>query len=244
MIYSGLSLSLEFFTESKPLLQDYIPDVMGQAAFGLVGEGSECFGFDDEISRDHDWGAAFCLWLPREKLRSCKERIESALSKLPGTFKGYSVRIHPNERMGRVGPIAIEDFYARFVGMERPPETWQEWRSIPEHALAACTNGEVFQDGTGAFTAFRHALLRYYPEDIRRKKIASRCMIMAQAGQYNLPRSLQRQEAGSAMLAAARFSEAALSMAFLLNCRYMPFYKWACPRLTACQFWVKKLHKQ
>lgn len=120
MIYSGLSLSLEFFTESKPLLQDYIPDVMGQAAFGLVGEGSECFGFDDEISRDHDWGAAFCLWLPREKLRSCKERIESALSKLPGTFKGYSVRIHPNERMGRVGPIAIEDFYARFVGMERP----------------------------------------------------------------------------------------------------------------------------
>ena len=38
-------------------------------------------------------------------------------------------------------------------------------------------------------------------------------MIMAQAGQYNLPRCLQRGNATAAMLAAARFSEAALSMA-------------------------------
>ena len=62
---------------------------------------------------------------------------------------------------------------------------------------------------------------------MRRKKIAARCMIMAQAGQYNLPRCLQRGDLVAAMLAAARFSEAALSMAFLLSRRYMPFYKWA-----------------
>ena len=77
------------------------------------------------------------------------------------------------------------------------------------------------------FTQYREALLAYYPEDLRLKKIAARCMGMAQAGQYNLPRSLQRGEQGAAMLAAARFAEAALSMTYLLNKRYMPFYKWA-----------------
>lgn len=232
MTDNGLTLSLDFFIKSKPFLYARIPEVMEQAAFGLVGEGSECFGLDDEISRDHDWGPAFCLWLSRDGLQSSKKRIESALSQLPGTFKGFSVRMDPQTRMGRVGPLIIEDFYARYTGLNHPPETWQEWRSIPEHALAACTNGEVFQDGTGTFTSFRQALLRYYPEDVRKKKIAARCMIMAQTGQYNFPRSLKRKEPGTAMLAAARFSEAALSMAFLLNHHYMPYYKLACRMAT------------
>lgn len=38
-----------------------IESVCGKAdaekiAVGLVGEGSQCFGFDDEISTDHDFG--------------------------------------------------------------------------------------------------------------------------------------------------------------------------------------------
>ena len=57
--------------------------------------------------------------------------------------------------------------------------------------------------------------------------MTARCMVMAQAGQYNLPRSLQRNDPVAAMLAAARFAEAALSFVFLCNRRYMPFYKWA-----------------
>ncbi len=231
MISDGLSLSRRFFEASRPLLMEHLPDIMPRSAAGLAGEGSDCLGFDDAFSRDHDWGPGFCLWIPDEMLRSHLDRIEDALAALPSDFEGLPSRMAPGRRMGRVGPLPLKGFYRRFLGMDHVPATWREWLSIPEYHLCSCTNGAVFMDAGGEFSAFRNALLAYYPEDVRRKKIAARCMIMAQAGQYNLPRSLQRGDVAAAMLAAARFAEAALSMAFLLNRRYMPFYKWAC-RMT------------
>ena len=227
MTQNGLSLARRFFEASRPMLDEHIPDVLARSAAGLVGEGSECLGVDDQISRDHDWGAAFCLWIPDELFVSERERIERAFAMLPATFEGHPVRMKPEVSMGRVGPLPLRGFYRRFLGREGVPATWQEWRAIPEYHLCSCTNGAVFMDNGGEFTAIREALLQYYPEDIRLKKIAARCMVMAQAGQYNLARALQRGETVTAMLAAARFAEAALSMVFLLNRRFMPFYKWA-----------------
>lgn len=227
MSLNGLSLSRLFFEASLPVLREHIPDVMAHAAAGLVGEGSECLGLDDDISRDHDWGPCFCLWIPDDMFRSELDRIEHALAALPDTFQGYPTRMDRNRRMGRVGPLPVTGFYRRFLGMDHVPGTWREWMSILEYHLCSCTNGAVFMDEEGQFSSIRKALLGYYPEDVRRKKIAARCMIMAQAGQYNLPRCLQRENFVAAMLAAARFAEAALSMTFLLNRRFMPFYKWA-----------------
>ena len=223
----GLKLAREFYQVCQPILRAELAGIMDAAAVGLVGEGSECFGCDDDHSRDHDFGPAFCLWLPREILLAEQQRIEAAFAKLPGEFLGFASRLAPQRRQGRVGPLPLEDFYAFFTGLNRTPATWQEWLAIPEYQLAACTNGEVFEDAGGAFTRWRQVLLACYPRDVLLKKMAARCMVMAQTGQYNLPRSLQRNDPVATMLAAARFAEAALSFVFLCNRRYMPFYKWA-----------------
>lgn len=61
---------------------------------------------------------------------------------------------------------------------------------------------------------------------MRRKKIAARAALMAQAGQYNYSRCRKREEYGAAALAAAEFAKAGISMVFLLNNRYTPYYKW------------------
>ncbi|WP_288956717.1 DUF4037 domain-containing protein [uncultured Desulfovibrio sp.] len=228
---NGLSLARDYYAACRPILLQAIPDIMARAAVGLAGEGSECLGCDDARSRDHDFGPAFCLWLPRAELRDARERIDAALARLPREFHGLTSRFAPERRHGpangRVGPLAIEDFYAFFTGLDRPPSHWREWLRIPEYQLAACTSGEVFEDGAGEFSRWREALLACYPRDVRLKKLAARCMVAAQAGQYNLPRSLERGDGVAAMLAAARFAEAALSLVFLCNRRYMPFYKWA-----------------
>lgn len=53
----GLELAKRLYEErARKLFENELPDLIPQMAVGLVGEGSECFGFDDEISRDHDWG--------------------------------------------------------------------------------------------------------------------------------------------------------------------------------------------
>ena len=156
-------------------------------AVGLVGEGSECFGFDDEISRDHDWGPAFCIWLPQEVLAANSGRLDSVLAELPRQFEGFEVRMtDPRLRMGRVGPLPLELFYQRFLNVPRAPENLMEWRRIPEQYLAVATNGEVFQDNLGTFSAIREKLLAFYPEDLRLKKVNfhSKCKILGGVAEF------------------------------------------------------------
>ena len=58
----GLELSRRYFEVCLPLLQEQAGDILPLCAVGLAGEGSECLGFDDATSRDHDWGPGFCIW--------------------------------------------------------------------------------------------------------------------------------------------------------------------------------------
>lgn len=220
----GLELARQYYTACRPLLFENMPDIMRKAAAGLVGEGSECFGCDDQYSRDHDFGPAFCLWLPDDLLAAEKERINAALAALPKTFTGMPCRLNCR---GRTGALGIRAFYAFLTGLDQPPQNWREWLGLKEERAAVAVNGEIFEDNAGQFSAWRKTLLAFYPQDVWRKKLCARVMNMAQAGQYNLPRTLQREDAPAAMLARDEFARAALSFVFLLNRRYMPFYKWA-----------------
>ena len=223
----GLELSQRYWREvGQPALERDCPQVLESAAVGLVGEGSECFGYDDAISRDHDWGPGFCLWLDREAMARWGRTAAAVYAALPPVFLGFR-RLRPDPMSaGRVGVLETGAYYRRFLGLARPPETLAEWRSLPETGLAAATNGAVFEDQTGSFTAFRQVLLAYYPEDLRRKKLAARCALAAQSGQYNYARCRKRGDRVAALLALTQFIDHAQAAVFLLNCRYRPYYKW------------------
>ena len=90
---NGLQLAELFYTEQcAPMLRRSFPALVPRIAAGLVGEGSECMGFDDAISRDHDWGAGLCLWLNDDDYAQEGERLAKELASLPDTFQGYPVR--------------------------------------------------------------------------------------------------------------------------------------------------------
>ena len=223
----GLDLAERYFEEvGFPMLQQAFGPYMDRLAAGLVGDGSECFGFDDSVSRDHDWGPGFCLWLSKQDYEEIAERLRAALDALPKTFEGCGPRQTSEWGDGRIGVFEVAGFYRRFLGLERIPADFDTWLILPENSLAACTNGKVFRDPLGKFTARREALEAFYPEDVRRKKIAARSMTIGQAGQYNFPRCVQRGELFAAQYAETKFCADVISVVFLLNRRYTPFYKW------------------
>ena len=225
----GLDLALKFFKEyGELMLSAQFPEVSKYIAVGLVGSGSECYGYDDEISRDHDFDPAFCIFIPDEDIvgRKVEFELERAYAKLPKEYCGFK-RAPLNPVGGnRHGVIRIGDFYAAKTGSRDGELSVYDWFNIPEYSLLEATNGEVFLDNYGLFTDIREKL-SYYPDDIRLKKIAGNLLLMGQSGQYNYNRLILRNDTAAAQLAVTEFVKSAMNVVFLLNKRYMPYYKWS-----------------
>lgn len=226
-VVKGLELSQKYYeTYGRTMIDKRFPEIADQTAAGLVGYGSECLGFDDEISRDHDYGPSFCIWLPGEIYARYGKSVQAAYDALPKEFMGYGARIEQEQGKGRVGALCLEDFYREILGRDTLPMTEAEWLMIPEEALATATSGSVFEDRCGAFSAFRKGLLCYYPERVWRRKLADALAKAAQAGQYNFARAMRRGERVAAELALGEFVRESMHMVYLLNRTYAPFYKW------------------
>ncbi|MDO4690899.1 MAG: DUF4037 domain-containing protein [Fusobacterium sp.] len=224
----GLELSRRYFYDIVlPAFEEKLKQVLPLCAFGLVGEGSECFTYDDEISRDHDFGPSVCIWLKENDYRKYRDKINIVLENLPKEFKDFSAIKESEWGKGRRNCLILEDFYFKFLGLTRVPKTILEWKNIPETALATVTNGEVFLDNLGYFSKIREGLLDYYPEAIRLNKIATRCMNISQHGQYNYIRCLKRNDFIAANQALYLFVDEVIHLVFLINRRYKIFYKWA-----------------
>lgn len=224
----GLALAEAYFnTYGKPLIEKKYGSEAHYFAAGLVGEGSECYGYDDAFSQDHDFGPGFCIWLPEPIYEKISSRLWVDYNQLPKTFKGYTRKQEMLETSGRIGVFSIDRFYHKFTHCGAYPKDNLEWFSIPEKFLATATNGAIFMDNFGAFTKARKILKSFYPDDVLRKKLAARIVTLSQSGQYNYKRMLQRKDYGGAYLSCHTFVENTLGALYLLNRQYMPFYKWA-----------------
>ncbi len=224
----GLELSRLFFEEcGRPMLEEQFPDLLPFLAAGLFGSGSECFGYDDEISRDHDFEPCFCLFLPDEEIVSRRDAflLERAYAKLPRSFRGFDRTMMLPVGGARHGVLRTGEFFLKTVGSADGDLSLQQWLTLPEQALAEAVNGQVFFDNFGEVTYIRESL-SYFPEDVRLKRMAGHLLLMGQAGQYNYPRCLKHGETAAAQMAVFEFVKSAMSVVFLLNRRYQPYYKW------------------
>ncbi len=226
---NGLELSKGYYEEfGEPMLKEQFSDLLPFLCVGFTGSGSEHYGFDDEISRDHDFEPGFCIFLPSEDIvdRRSAFLLERAYAKLPKEYKGIRrAQVQPAGG-NRNGVIRTADFYTALTGSPDGNLSAGEWLRIPDHALAEAVNGEIFSDDYGEVTAIRERLL-LMPEDVKLKRLAGNLLLMAQSGQYNYTRCLKHGEAEAAQLSCVEYVQAAMKAFFLLNDRYMPYYKWS-----------------
>lgn len=236
----GIELSRAFYEEyGKPMLEKDFAPYLDRIAVGLVGHGSECFGFDDDISLDHDFEPGFCIWLTDNDEKEFGFRLFRAYSKLPKEYKGVKCLDRSALGSKEKGVHTIGEFYSAYTGRVGAPECWQDWLYTPSHYFAEATNGEVFSDPLGEFTRIREVIKNGMPEDVRRKRIASCALHMAQSGQYNYKRCISHGEIAAGRLALDEFVRNAAELTFLLEGRHAPYYKWIframrdLPRLSA-----------
>ncbi len=219
----GLEQARTFYEEKgSAMIRECFPEYEARIAAGLAGSGSQCFGFDDEISRDHDFEQGFCLWLTDED----DEKLGVALAREYRRLTGPRTSQPSLLGTAGTGVMRMSDFYRRFTGTAGAPQTWQDWLYLPSYSLAQAVNGAVFRDDLGQFSHIRDAIAHGMPEDVRRKRISARLAFMAQSGQYNYTRCLARGEEGAAMLAMSEFVTNTAQLLFLLCRRHAPYYKW------------------
>ena len=91
----GIELSRAFFEQyGRKMIENEFSEYADRIAAGLVGQGSERYGFDDEISRDHDNCAGFCLWISKEDDEKFGFELARAYRHLAGEYMGKHQRKH------------------------------------------------------------------------------------------------------------------------------------------------------
>ena len=221
---SGMALSRAFYEEyGRPMIAEKFPEYESKIAVGLIGKGSDCFGYDDILSTDHDWGPEFCMWVTQETYDAIGKKLEAAYQELPKEFQDYK-RIQKKVAKERRGLFIISDFFKKLVGA--PDYEQVNWQNVQDYELATVSNGEIFRDDEGIFTSQRNKFLAGYPEKIRYLKMADSAAKFSQAGQYNYKRMLERGDEVSAKIMLADCAREAMKLQHYIDGIYPPHDKW------------------
>jgi hypothetical protein len=233
----GIELSRRFYSEVvRPWLGRVAPGLPHSAA--LVGYGSELLGFDDETSRDHNWGPRVQLFVSEADFERWGRRLVEAFAEAaPADFLGEPIgwRSRPMAPAGGEGAagsaghglevFTIAAMLERLLGLRSVEGlSTLQWLGLPEQRLLAMTAGAVFHDDGGRLGQVR-AALAYFPEDAWLYQIACQWRRIAEEQAFVGRTGQAGDDLGSRVMA-ARLARDVMRMAFLLCRQYAPYSKW------------------
>jgi hypothetical protein len=233
----GIELSRRLYGDIvAPWLSRVAPDLQHSAA--LIGYGSELLGFDDETSRDHNWGPRVHIYLSEGDFAAHASRLLADFATvMPETFHGEPAGWRSRPHPAANGPDAlgamehglefhtVEGRLEAHTGLRSLESlTTRDWLGLPEQSLLAFTAGAVFRDDGGRLEALRNALA-YFPRDVWLYKIACQWRRIAEEQAFVGRAGQAGDDLGSRVIA-ARLCRDVMAMGFLFERRYAPYAKW------------------
>ena len=209
-----------------PLLARAMPG-RGYAA-GRLGSGSDVLGFDDAMSRDHDWGCRLTL-LVDEADRDAVPRITGLLEReLPDSYRGRPVRspvTWDSSRTHNVDVATVAGFATTRLGVDPAgglPAL--DWLVLTGQSVLEVIAGPVFTDRTAQLAPVR-AALRWYPPDIERYVLAAGWQRLSQEMPM-VGRVAERGDELGSRLLSARLAGDLMWLAFAVSRQWPPYPKW------------------
>jgi hypothetical protein len=229
----GLDVAKAFFFEwGLPELEKQFPALSLRIAAGKL-LGSDVLGADDAISRDHNWGPQFWLFLnDTDYTLFGQPLVEQLNNAAPNPWKGY--------RLDGAGDKAVEvfsitRFMKDFLSLDAPPQNTRDWVSVDkptpkalpgESNLYFLRHGAIFRDPLGELSAWRESL-HFYPRDIWRRRLAEETFRIWHHGEYNfVQRMTHRRDPLALQICLGEFTTGVMRLWLLLAADYTPYWKW------------------
>ena len=226
-IVSGGELARRFHADVvAPLLARAMPG-LGYAA-GRLGSGSDVLGFDDAMSRDHDWGCRLTLLVDEADSEAVPHIAGLLERELPGSYLGRPVRFPvtwDSSRTHKVDVATVAGFATSRLGVDPTgglPAL--DWLVLTGQSVLEVIAGPVFTDRTAELEPVR-AALRWYPPDIERYVLAAGWQRLSQEMPM-VGRSAERGDELGSRLLSARLADDLMWLAFAVSRRWPPYAKW------------------
>lgn len=230
---SNLERSQEFYQlYGKKMIEENYAEYADRISVGICGEGSDCFGFDDYISADHDYATGFVMWLTESDYQLFGARLQQDYEKL---LSMHALDLKQDAFLDqRRGVKTINGFFGNLLDRAIDFENGEKFslNEMEEYRLAAAVNGKIFTDRMGKVTEIRNRIFAYYERPYWLKMLAKEIHDFSAYGQSNYSRAMAREDYVTANLCVAKTMEAAMNLIYLLNQRFAPYDKWKMKALS------------
>jgi len=234
----GMQLSEQLYTQIvKEIITRSFPKLKYSA--GLIDYGSDVLGYDNEVSKDHQWGPRLSIFLSTSDIIEYGEKLENTLSEqLPQDFLGFStnfsgtkldfirhMEVPVDNRIKHIIRIhSLEEFFQQHLGLDIQRKfSIENWLYFPQQRLITIRKGKIFHDDLNASKIKQ--MLFYYPDDIwfyllacEWDKISVEESFVGRCGDVS-------DEIGSTLIA-NRIIQHIMNICFLQEKQYIPYSKW------------------